>query len=175
MTTSSASAADSPVLVERRGPTAILTLNRQAAMNALSIELVPALVIAAVGGAAFGGGFELALACDLRLCANDAMFGLVEVRLGIIPGAGGTQRLARVAGVAVAKDLILTGRRITAERAAEIGVVTRVVAPADLAAAAERLAAEIAECAPLAVAAAKRAIDDGAALALADALSLERA
>jgi enoyl-CoA hydratase/carnithine racemase len=101
--------------------------------------------------------------------------GLLEVRLGIIPGAGGTQRLARVAGAAVAKELILTGRRISAARAAELGVVNRVVAPGDLAAEAERLAAEIAECAPLAVAAAKRAIDDGASLALADALALERA
>jgi enoyl-CoA hydratase/carnithine racemase len=80
-----------------------------------------------------------------------------------------------VAGVSVAKELILTGRRITAQRAAELGVVTRVVPPADLAPAAERLAAEIAECAPLAVAAAKRAIDDGAPMAIGDALAIERA
>jgi enoyl-CoA hydratase/carnithine racemase len=135
----------------------------------------PAPVIAAMNGAAFGGGLELALACDLRLAADGIEMGLLEVRLGIIPGAGGTQRLARVAGAAVAKELILTGRRIPAARAAELGIVTRVVAPPDLSAAAERLAAEVAECAPLAVAAAKRAIDEGAAMALDQALALERA
>ena len=139
------------------------------------IARFPAPVIAAMNGIAFGGGLELALACDLRLAAEGIEMGLLEVRLGIIPGAGGTQRLSRIAGAAGAKELILTGRRIGAARAAELGVVARVVAPADLAAAAERLAAEIAECAPLAVAAAKRAIDDGAALALTDALALERA
>ncbi len=135
----------------------------------------PAPVIAAMNGVAFGGGLELALACDLRLCADGVEMGLLEVRLGIIPGAGGTQRLARVAGAAVAKELIFTGRRIPAARAAELGIVTRVVAPEELAAAAERLAAEVAECAPLAVAAAKRAIDDGAPLAIGDALAVERA
>jgi len=139
------------------------------------IARFPAPVIAAMNGVAFGGGLELALACDLRLCADGIEMGLVEVRLGIIPGAGGTQRLARIAGVAVAKELILTGRRIPAARAAELGVVTRVVAPADLVPAAERLAAEIAEGGPLAVATAKRAIDDGTALPLPEALALERA
>jgi methylglutaconyl-CoA hydratase len=135
----------------------------------------PAPVIAAMNGVAFGGGLELALACDLRLAADGIEMGLLETRLGIIPGAGGTQRLPRVAGMAIAKELIFTGRRITAARAAELGIVTRVVPLAELAAVAETLAAEIAECAPLAVAAAKRAIDDGAALALGEALALERA
>jgi enoyl-CoA hydratase/carnithine racemase len=139
------------------------------------IARFPAPVIAAMNGVAFGGGLELALACDLRLAADGIEMGLLEVRLGIIPGAGGTQRLARVAGAAVAKELILTGRRIAAARAAELGVVTRVVAPSELVAATERLSAEIAECGPLAVATAKRAIDDGATLALPDALALERA
>jgi enoyl-CoA hydratase/carnithine racemase len=139
------------------------------------IARFPAPVIAAMNGVAFGGGLELALACDLRLCAEGVEMGLVEVRLGIIPGAGGTQRLARIAGVAVAKELILTGRRLPAARAAELGIVTRVVTPADLVPAAERLAAEIAEGGPLAVATAKRVIDDGAALPLPEALALERA
>ncbi|HVR63248.1 MAG TPA: enoyl-CoA hydratase-related protein [Polyangia bacterium] len=239
MTTSSG--APGPVLVERRGATAILTLNRPAAMNALSVELVaaleqavrdlgglaasgdvralvltgaggkafcagadlkerramsladtrrflaslnaavdavaafPAPVIAAVAGAAFGGGFELALACDIRLCADNAMLGLVEVRLGIIPGAGGTQRLARVAGVAVAKELILTGRRIDAAQARMLGIVSSVHPAADLMGAAEAVAAEIAAAAPLAVAQAKRAIDGGLGLPLGDALAVERA
>jgi enoyl-CoA hydratase/carnithine racemase len=135
----------------------------------------PAPVIAALNGVAFGGGLELALACDVRLAADGIEMGLLEARLGIIPGAGGTQRLPRVAGMAVAKELIFTGRRITATRAAELGIVTRVVPPSELAAAAGTLAAEIAECAPLAVAAAKHAIDDGAALPLGEALALERA
>jgi enoyl-CoA hydratase/carnithine racemase len=140
-----------------------------------AIARFPAPVIAALNGVAFGGGLELALACDLRLAADGIEMGLTEVRLGIIPGAGGTQRLARVAGLAVAKELILTGRRIPAARAAELGIVTRVVAPADLVPAAERLAAEIAECGPLAVATAKGAIDDGAGLPIGEALALERA
>ena len=146
-------------------------------LNAVLDELAAfhAPVIAAMNGVAFGGGLELALACDLRLAAEGVEMGLVEVRLGIIPGGGGTQRLARVAGVSAAKELILTGRRITAQRACELGVITRVVPPAELVPAAERLAAEIAECAPLAVAAAKRAIDDGSALPIADGLAIERA
>ena len=78
-----------------------------------------------MNGAAFGGGLELALACDFRIAADGAELGLTEVRLGIIPGAGGTQRLARVAGVAAAKELILTGRRIGAARAQELGIVSR--------------------------------------------------
>lgn len=139
------------------------------------IARFPAPVIAAMNGVAFGGGLELALACDLRLAADGIELGLPEVRLGIIPGAGGSQRLTRVAGAAIAKELILTGRRIPAARAAELGIVTRVVAPDELGPAAERLAAEIAECGPLAVATAKRAIDDGAGLPIGEALALERA
>jgi enoyl-CoA hydratase/carnithine racemase len=146
-------------------------------LNALLDEVTkfPAPVIAAINGAAFGGGLELALACDFRLAAESAEMGLPEVRLGIIPGAGGTQRLARIAGVPVAKELILTGRRISAHRAFELGVVSLVVAPGELIAAVERLAAEIAECAPLAVSEAKHAIDVGPSLTIADALALEHA
>ncbi len=139
------------------------------------IARFPAPVIAAMNGVAFGGGLELALACDLRLAAEGIEVGLLEVRLGIIPGAGGTQRLTRIAGAGVAKELILTGRRVPAARAAELGIVTRVVAASELVAATERLVTEIAECGPLAVATAKRAIDDGAALPLTEALALERA
>jgi len=151
-------------------------------LNATLNELAafPAPVIAAINGVAFGGGLELALACDLRVAAARAELGLLETRLGIIPGAGGTQRLARIAGVAVAKELILTGRRISAARALELGVVNQVVdaEAGKLVAAVDALVAEIAACGPLAVAQAKRAIDGGwgaAALPLPDGLALERA
>jgi len=92
-----------------------------------AIAAFPRPVIAAINGAAFGGGLELALACDFRLAAAHAELGLVETRLGIIPGAGGTQRLARVVGLAAAKELILTGRRIDAARALELGIVSSAI------------------------------------------------
>jgi enoyl-CoA hydratase/carnithine racemase len=99
--------------------------------------------------------------------------GLTEVRLGVMPGAGGTQRLSRIASVAAAKELILTGRRVRAQRAYALGIVSDVVPAANLADAAAKLADEIALGGPLAVAAAKRAIDEGAALPMADALAVE--
>jgi methylglutaconyl-CoA hydratase len=139
------------------------------------VAAFPRAVIAAINGAAFGGGLELALACDLRLAAETAVVGLPEVRLGIIPGAGGTQRLSRLCGVAVAKDLVLTGRRVTAQEALLRGLVTAVVPPADLLPAAGRLAAEIALGGPLAVAQAKRAIDQGHGRPLAEGLAIEQA
>ena len=140
-------------------------------MNA--VAAFPRPVIAAINGAAFGGGLELALACDIRLAADNAEIGLTEVRLGVMPGAGGTQRLARVASVAAAKELILTGRRVRAQRAYLLGIVSDVVPAETLADAAAKLADEIAAAGPLAVAAAKRAIDGGWALPIADALALE--
>jgi enoyl-CoA hydratase/carnithine racemase len=93
-----------------------------------AIEDFPRPVIAAISGAALGGGLEIALACDLRLADESASMALSEVRLGIIPGAGGTQRLSRLCGIAVAKELILTGRRIDAATALKLGLVSRVVA-----------------------------------------------
>jgi methylglutaconyl-CoA hydratase len=135
---------------------------------------MPKATIALVNGAAFGGGLELALACDFRIAADTAVMGLSEVRLGIMPGAGGTQRLARLLGVARAKELVLTGRRIDAARALAIGLVSRVVPPAELERAGQELADELAACAPLSIAMAKRAIDEGVDLPMADALALER-
>jgi enoyl-CoA hydratase/carnithine racemase len=142
-------------------------------MNA--VAAFPRPVIAAINGAAFGGGLELALACDIRIAADTAEMGLTEVRLGIIPGGGGTARLARIASAAAAKELILTGRRVRAQRAYALGLVSEVVPEANLAEVAAKLADEIAAAGPLATAAAKRAIDEGAALPLADALALEAA
>jgi enoyl-CoA hydratase/carnithine racemase len=134
----------------------------------------PQPVIAALNGAAHGGGLELALACDIRIAAQGIEVGLPEVRLGIIPGAGGTQRLSRLCGVAVAKELILTGRRIDAGRAQTLGLVSAVVPPAELRAEALRWATELATAGPLAAAQAKAAIDGGLGLSLAEALLIER-
>lgn len=139
-----------------------------------TLAALPCPVIAAVNGAAFGGGLELALACDLRVAVEEATLGLVEARLGIIPGAGGTQRLARVVGVGRAKELIFTGRRFDARVALEMGLVSQVVPAGDLHAAVSKLVDDIAACGPLAVAQAKAAIDGGIALTLAGGLALER-
>lgn len=143
------------------------------AMN--EVAAFPGATIAAINGAALGGGLELALACDIRIAAEGCELGLPEVRLGIIPGAGGTQRLARLCGLAVAKEIILTGRRIDARRALALGLVSAVVPAGDLASEAARLAGEIAEAGPLAVAQAKRAIDEGWGKPQAEALAVERA
>jgi methylglutaconyl-CoA hydratase len=164
-------------LKERRSMSLDETRSFLKHLNAVigAVAAFPRPVIAAINGAAFGGGLELALACDFRLAADSAELGLVETRLGIIPGAGGTQRLARIAGLAVAKELILTGRRIGSLRAKELRVVTDVVPAGELATAAARLAAELAGAGPLAVTQAKRAIDGGFDLPLPEALAHERA
>jgi enoyl-CoA hydratase/carnithine racemase len=146
-------------------------------LNALMNEVAsfPAVVIAAINGVAFGGGLELALACDFRYAIDSALVGLPEVRLGIIPGAGGTQRLARLCGIAKAKDLVLTARRIDAYEAQVMGVISEVVSTDDLHPAVERMVAQLALAGPLALAAAKRAIDDGFGRPLTDGLAIEQA
>ncbi len=132
-----------------------------AAMALLDRSPVP--TIAAVNGYALGGGCEVALACDIRIAAENATFGFPEVSLGILPGMGGTQRLPRLIGPALAKELIFTGRRISAGEAREIGLVNRVVAEGEALNAARELAAEISVNGPLAVrhakAAANRSLD----------------
>ena len=142
---------------------------------ARAIETYPRPVVAAISGAAVGGGLEIALACDARLAADNASMGLSEVRLGIIPGAGGTQRLSRLCGIAVAKDLILTGRRIDAATALQVGLVSRVVPAAELKDAVARACADLAAAGPLALAQAKRAIDGGFGKPMDEALAIERA
>jgi enoyl-CoA hydratase/carnithine racemase len=163
-------------LKERRAMTLEETRSFLKHLNAVvdQIAACPKPTIAAINGAAYGGGLELALACDLRIADERAELGLVETRLGIIPGAGGTQRLARVAGLAVAKELILTGRRFGAATARALGVVSGVHPAGTLAEAAQTLAAELAGAGPLAVAQAKRAIDGGFDLPMKEALAFER-
>lgn len=137
------------------------------------LEEADCVFIAALNGAAFGGGTELALACDLRIAAEHAELGLTEVRLGIIPGGGGTQRLPRLVGPGIAKELILTGRRVAAPEAERIGLVNRVTSKEKLLEDALAWAGQIAANAPVAVGAAKHAIDQGLHLPLAEALALE--
>ncbi len=136
------------------------------------IEQAPQPFVAALNGAALGGGLELALACDLRVAAESAQMGLPEVSLGIIPGGGGTQRLARLVGVGRAKDLVLTARRIGAQEALAIGLLAR-TAPADrLLEEAVALADAVARNAPVSLRQAKRAIEGGWHLPLVEALDL---
>ena len=138
-----------------------------------SVEQLRVPVIAAINGFAFGGGMELALACDLRIAANNAVMGLTETSLAIIPGAGGTQRLPRIVGIAKAKELIYTARRINAQTALEIGLVNKVVEPEKLIDSACAMAQEIAANGPIAVAQAKFAINHGMDAAMSVALPLE--
>jgi len=137
------------------------------------IEHLPQPVIAAINGIALGGGTELALACDLRIMAENAAMGLTETSLGIIPGAGGTQRLPRIVGKGVAKDLIFSARRVGAEEALRIGLVNRVSVQSELLDQAISWANEIAQNAPIALAQAKWAINQGMEVNLAAGLELE--
>ncbi|MCP3142212.1 enoyl-CoA hydratase-related protein [Pyxidicoccus xibeiensis] len=138
-----------------------------------AIEKSDCVFIAAINGAAFGGGTELALACDMRVAAPAAELGLTEVKLGIIPGGGGTQRLARLIGPGRAKDLILTARRINAAEAFTVGLVNRLAPEGHLLEVAYGLAESVVDNAPIAVSTAKHAIDEGTGLELDDALALE--
>jgi enoyl-CoA hydratase/carnithine racemase len=138
-----------------------------------AVEQVRVPVIAAINGFAFGGGMELALASDLRIASSNVIMGLTETSLAIIPGAGGTQRLPRIIGIAKAKELIFTARRIDARMALDIGLVNRVVEPAELMPAARELAREITKNGPIGVAQAKFAINNGMEASLGVALPLE--
>ena len=137
------------------------------------LAAIPRPVIAGVRGFALGGGMELALACDLRVAADTARFGQPEILLGIIPGAGGTQRLPRLVGPARAKDLIWSGRQVKGEEALAIGLVNRVVPVDEVEVAALAWACELASGAVAAMGLAKSAIDDGLDRSLSDGLHLE--
>jgi enoyl-CoA hydratase/carnithine racemase len=163
-------------LCERKGVTAAETgpyVNAiSGAINA--VASIPKPTLALVNGYAFGGGMELSLACDFRIASDNATFGLTEVRLGIMPGAGGTQRLPRLIGVSRAKELILLGRRIGADRALEYGLVMRVVPIEELYAAADELLGELAGCAPVSLGKAKEAIERGIEVDMSAGLAIER-
>jgi enoyl-CoA hydratase/carnithine racemase len=138
-----------------------------------AVEEIPKPVIAAVNGYAFGGGLELALACDIRLASANAVVGLTETSLAIIPGAGGTQRLPRIVGLARAKELIFRARRITAEEGLSIGLFLEVLEPDRLLSRALEIAQEIAANGPVALAQAKYAVNRGLEVSLPIGLAIE--
>lgn len=137
------------------------------------IETFPLPVIAAINGFALGGGCEISMSCDIRLCSENAIFGQPEVGLGITPGFGGTQRLARIVGVGKAKEMIYTAFNIKAEEALRIGLVNAIYPQDELLAAAKKMAAKIASNAPIAVRASKKAINDGLQVDMDQAIVVE--
>jgi enoyl-CoA hydratase len=148
---------------------------RQGQLVLEAIEQLGKPVIAAINGYALGGGCELAMACTIRLAADTARLGQPEINLGLIPGYGGTQRLARLVGRGRALELLLTGEPITAAEAYRIGLVNRVVPLADLGGAARALAQTLASKAPIAIRAILDAVDAGLSMPLAESLSHEAA
>ncbi len=139
------------------------------------VARIPKPVVAAVNGYALGGGFELALTADFRVLGERAKVGVPEIQLGIIPGAGGTQRLTRLVGPARAKGMVFTGRHVAADEALAMGIADRVVADEDVYSTAVELAGQYADGPAIALRAAKQAIDDGLELDLDAALRLESA
>lgn len=137
------------------------------------IETFPIPVIAAVNGFALGGGCEISMSCDIRICSDNAVFGQPEVGLGITPGFGGTQRLARLVGPGMAKQMIYTARNIKADEALRIGLVNAVYTQEELMGAAEKMAAGIAKNAPIAVRNCKKAINDGLDADMDEAIVIE--
>lgn len=139
----------------------------------LRLERMEKPTIAAINGFALGGGCELSMSCDIRICSDNAMFGQPEVQLGITPGYGGTQRMARLVGAGIAKELIYTAKNLSAQDAYRIGLVNAVYPQEELMAAAEKLAGKIAKNAPIAVRLSKKMINDGLAMPIADAVAME--
>jgi enoyl-CoA hydratase len=156
----------------RQTPVSLLADNEFASWDAVRRIRTP--LVAAVRGIALGGGCELAMACDMIVAGEEAQFGQPEIRLGAMPGAGGTQRLTRAVGKARAMELILTGRPMTAREAAAAGLVTSVVPTEETLDAALELAAKVASMAPLAAMAAKDAVNHAFEVSLSAGLELER-
>ena len=154
------------------GPAGARDLSRHFNDAFLAVENMPQITVTAVNGYALGGGMELAMATDFRVAAEDAMFGQPEIRLGIIPGGGGTQRLPRLVGVTRAKEIIYTGRNVYPDEALDIGLISAVHPPDETYDAAVEMAAGYA-AGPTALRMAKQAVMDGLALSLADAVARE--
>jgi enoyl-CoA hydratase len=158
----------------KRGLSAFVDYQRLGRLLLERIARHPKPVIAAVNGMALGGGFEIALACDVIVAAENAVFGLPELRLGLVPGGGGTQRLTRAVGRYRAKEIILTGRQLSAVEAQTWGLVATVTSPGSEVGAAKDVAQRLSLLGPLAVRAAKRLIDEGEGVPLETALSYEQ-
>lgn len=137
------------------------------------LETLPIPTIAAVNGFALGGGCEISMSCDIRICSENAVFGQPEVGLGITPGFGGTQRLARIVGMGRAKEIIYTASNIKADEAYRIGLVNKVVPQEELMAAAQKMASKIASNAPVAVRLSKKAINEGLQVDMDKAIVIE--
>jgi len=156
--------------LDEKGAYDLSTKGNQAFMK---LSALPFPVIAAVNGFALGGGCELALSCDIRIASENASFSLPEVTLGICPGWGGTQRLARIVGYGIASELMFSARRIKAERAMQIGLISSIHSSEELMEAAMELAMQIGVNAPLAVAAAKKAMREGIETTLEEGTQIE--
>jgi enoyl-CoA hydratase/carnithine racemase len=159
--------------MSRLDATGMTAWGRELTASFTHVARIPRPVIAAVTGYALGGGYELALCADFRVMGVSAKIGQPEILLGVIPGAGGTQRLARLVGPARAKDLVFTGRHVGAEEAVEIGLADAAVPDDEVYATAVAMAAKFAAGPPLALAAAKQAIDEGLELPIDEGLALE--
>ena len=160
-------------MLRDRTPDEAIVAGKRAREGTLKIEQFEAPVICAIKGYCLGGGLELAMGCDLRIVAENAQFGQPEVNLGIIPGGGGTQRLARLVGVGTAKELIYTGKMINAQEAHRIGLVNKVVPLDKIMDEVMEMAKLIASKGPLAVRAAKKTINQGLDMPLIPGLELE--
>jgi len=167
-----AAGADIKAMAELDG-TSMVAWGRELTASFTHVAKIPKPVIAAITGYALGGGLELALCADFRVVGASAKIGQPEIQLGVIPGAGGTQRLARLVGPAKAKDLVFTGRHVGAEEALELGLVDAVVPDDEVYATALAMGRRFAAGPPRALAAAKQAIDEGLDLALDEGLTLE--
>jgi enoyl-CoA hydratase/carnithine racemase len=167
-----AAGADIKAMSELTG-SGMVAWGRELTTSFTEVARIPKPVIAAITGYALGGGYELALCADFRVVGAGARIGQPEILLGVIPGAGGTQRLARLVGPARAKDLVFSGRHVGAEEALEMGLVDAVVPDDEVHPTARAMARKFAAGPPLALAAAKRAIDEGLDLPLSQGLQLE--
>jgi len=160
-------------MLSEKGPDEAVEMSASTQRVLLKIERFDRVVIAAINGLALGGGCEVAMACDMRVMDESTIIGLPEVSLGVLPGAGGTQRLARLVGVGKAKELILTGDPIGAEEAKRIGLVERIAPKGEAVTEAKKLAHRVMARGPVAVINAKRAINEGLDLPIEDGLKRE--